>query len=119
MCKMDNHQGLLYRTGDAAQRCVAAWRGEEFGGECVCAKLLQSWLTLCDPVNHSLPGSFVCGIFPGKNTGVGGHALLQGSFLTQGSNPHLLCLLLWQVGSSPLAPPGKPLQENGYMYMCG
>ena len=30
---------------------------------------------------------------PGKNTGVGCHALLQGIFLTQGSNLHLLCLL--------------------------
>ena len=36
---------------------------------------------------------------PGKNIGVGGHALLQGIFLTQGLNPHLLCLLNWQVGS--------------------
>ena len=27
---------------------------------------------------------------PGKNTGVGGHSLLQGNFLTQGSNPNLL-----------------------------
>ena len=45
---------------------------------------------------------------PGKNTGVGCHALLQGIFLTQGSNPRLLCLLLWQAGSLPLAPPGKP-----------
>ena len=24
-----------------------------------------------------------------------------------GLNPHLLCLLYWQVGSLPLAPPGK------------
>ena len=30
---------------------------------------------------------------PGKNTGVGCHALLQGIFLTQGSNPHFLRLL--------------------------
>ena len=28
--------------------------------------------------------------YPGKNTGVGCHFLLQGTFLTQGSNPHLL-----------------------------
>ena len=28
--------------------------------------------------------------FPGKNTGVGGHFLLQGIFPTQGLNPHLL-----------------------------
>ena len=33
------------------------------------------------------------------------HALLQGIFLTQGSNPRLL---RWQAGSLPLAPPWKP-----------
>ena len=44
---------------------------------------------------------------PGKNTGVGYHALLQGIFPTQGSNPHQLCLLLWQAGSLIPAPPGK------------
>ena len=36
---------------------------------------------------------------PGKNTGMGGHALLQGIFPTEGLNPHLLCLLHWQAGS--------------------
>ena len=35
---------------------------------------------------------------PGKNTGVGCHFLLQGIFLTQGSNPHHVRLLHWQVG---------------------
>ena len=30
---------------------------------------------------------------PGKNAGVGFHALLQGIFPTQGLNPSLLCLL--------------------------
>ena len=34
------------------------------------------------------------------------HALLQGIFPTQGSNPSLLCLLHWQAGSLPRAPPG-------------
>ena len=33
----------------------------------------------------------------------------RGIFLTQASNPHLLCLLYWQVGSLPLVPLGKPL----------
>ena len=46
---------------------------------------------------------------PGKNTGEGCHALLQGIFLTQGSNLCLLCLLHWQVSSLPLAPPEKPI----------
>ena len=45
--------------------------------------------------------------FPGKNTRVGCHALLQGIFLMQGLNPHLLRLLHWQVGSLPLASPGN------------
>ena len=38
----------------------------------------------------SPPGSSVHGILLGKNTGVGCHFLLQGIFLTQGSNPGLL-----------------------------
>ena len=32
---------------------------------------------------------------PGNSTEVGSHALLQGIFLTQGSNLCLLCLLHW------------------------
>ena len=43
---------------------------------------------------------------PGQNTGVGCHALLQGTFLTRGSNLSLLCLLHGQLSSLPLAPPG-------------
>ena len=46
--------------------------------------------------------------FLGKNTRVGCHFPLQGIFPTQGYNPRLLCLLHWQAGSLPLAPPGKP-----------
>ena len=41
---------------------------------------------------------------PGKNTGVGCHALLQGTFRTLS----LFCLPHWRAGSLPLAPPGKP-----------
>ena len=45
--------------------------------------------TLCDLMNYSPPGFSVLGNSPGKNTGVGCHALLQGIFPTQGSNPGL------------------------------
>ena len=58
-----------------------------------CAKLLQSCLTLCNPVDCSPPGSSVCGDSPGKNTGVGRQAHLQGIFPTQGTNLLLLPLL--------------------------
>ena len=35
---------------------------------------------------------------PGKNTGVGSHSLLQGIFLTQGSNPNLMhCKCIFTV----------------------
>ena len=45
---------------------------------------------LCDPMDCSPPCSSVYGDSPGKNTGVGCHALLQGIFPTHGSNPCLL-----------------------------
>ena len=53
-------------------------------------KVIQSCLTLCNPMDCSPPGSSVHGNSPGKNTGVGSHALLLGIFPTQGSNPGLL-----------------------------
>ena len=60
---------------------------------CVHAKSLQPCSTLCNLMDQSLPGFAVHGDFSGKNTGVGCHALLQGIFLTQGSNLGLLWLL--------------------------
>ena len=42
--------------------------------------------------------------FPGKNGGVGCYFLLQGTFSTKGSDPHLQ----WQVDSSPLHHWGSP-----------
>ena len=46
---------------------------------------------------------------PGKNTGRGCHFPLQEIFQAQGSNPSLLCLLHWQVGSLPLSHLGIPI----------
>ena len=53
---------------------------------CLFAQLCQ---TVCYSMDCSLPGAFVLGDSPGKNTGVGCHALLQGIFPTQGSNRRL------------------------------
>ena len=49
----------------------------------------QSCPALCNPMDCSPPGSSVHGDSPGKNTGVGCHALLQRIFPTQGLNPGL------------------------------
>ena len=57
---------------------------------CVLCLVTQACPTTCDPMDCSPPGSSVHGDSPGKNTGVGCHALLQGIFPTQGLNPDLL-----------------------------
>ena len=50
---------------------------------------MLSVFSLWDPMNYSPTGSSVHDS-PGKNSGVGCHALLHGIFLIQGSNPCLL-----------------------------
>ena len=54
-----------------------------------CAESLSGVQLFATPWT-SPPGSSVHGDSPGKNSGVGCHALLQGIFPTQGSNPGLL-----------------------------
>ena len=80
---------------------------------CVHAKSLQLCQTLCNSMDCSLPGSSVHGNSPGKNTGVRCHALLQGTFPTQGSNPCLLrflvsCIGRWVLHHLPALPSNKP-----------
>ena len=73
----------------------------------VVCPVLQFCPTLCDSID-CIPQSCGCIVhrkslwtplcpwdFPGKNTGVGCYFLLQGIFLTQGSNLHPLYLLHW------------------------
>ena len=47
----------------------------------------QTCMTLCNLMDYRPPSSSVHGDSPDKNTEVGCHALLQGIFPTQGSNP--------------------------------
>ena len=66
--------------------------------ECSIWLVSQLWPTLCDLMGSSPKGSSVHGDSPGKNTGVGCQALLQGIFPTQGSNPvlpHFRWILYW------------------------
>ena len=63
------------------------------------------------------PHSVVCQApcpwnFPGKNTEISCHFLLQRLFLTQRSKPCLLHLLPRQTDSSELEPPGKPYRAT-------
>ena len=67
---------------------------------CCCCLVLKSCQTLLQ--SHGLwPSRLFCPWdFPGNNTRMGCHFLLQGIFLTQGLN---LCFLYWQVNSLPLS----------------
>ena len=71
---------------------------------CVHAQLCP---TLCDPMDCSLPDSYVHGDSPGKSTGVGCHFLFQGVFPAQGLNPCLLRFLHWQTDTLIPEPHGK------------
>ena len=73
----------------------------------VCAKSLRSCPTLCNPIDYSPPGSSVCGIFQARVLERVAVPFSRGIFPNVGTEPLLLCLLHWQVGSLPLAPPGK------------
>ena len=66
----------------------------------------QLCLTLRNPMDCTLTGSSVLGDSPDKNTRVGCHTLLQGIFLTKGSNLGLmLCRpipTVWATREAPL-----------------
>lgn len=72
----------------------------------------QLHLTLCD-----LQGSSVHGIFQARTMEQVAISP-PGALPNPGINPRLPCLLHWQEGSLPLAPPGKPPQclESAHYY---
>ena len=78
------------RAGGLAGTCWWGREGFLSWGETMCILVTQSCPTLCNPVDCSPSGSSVHKDSPGKNTGVGCHALLQGIYPTQGSDPRLL-----------------------------
>ena len=75
---------------------------------CVHATSLQSCLNFCNPMDHSPARSSVHGVLQAR--------ILEWAVLpsSRGSSPpsnkiHISCLLHWQVSSSCLAAPGKPI----------
>ena len=77
---------------------------------CACS-VTQSSLIHCDSIDRNPLGSSVHEDSPGKNTGVGCHALLQGIFPTQGSNPCLPASPALQADFLPTEPPGKLTEQ--------
>ena len=80
----------------------------------MCAGLSHVWLFVTPwTIAYQAPLSME---FSRQEFGPGWHFLLQGIFLTQGSNPCLLCLLHWQVDSLPLIYLGSPYVCLFYVY---
>ena len=88
------------RVGAVLATCIILGPWKLHWNSCLVAQLC---LTLVTPwtVAHSLPCLWD---FPGKNTGVGSHFLLQGIFLTHRWNPSLLH---WETDSLLLSHQGS------------
>ena len=73
---------------------------------CVLSRFSHVWLFAmdCSPSGSSIHGNLQARILER-----GWHALLEGIFLTQGSNWCLFSLLHWQMGSLPLSLLGSPI----------
>ena len=78
---------------------------------------VQSRSTLCDPVDCSPHRRLCPWDFPGKNTGMGCHFLLQGNFWTQGLNLRFPQALIWVCVHSPsvgqVTAPGASVSLSG------
>ena len=77
-----------------------------FARPCCCYLVTKSCLRLLRPHELQPAKLLYPWDFPGKNTGVGCHVLLQGIFPTQRLN---LNLPHWQANSLPLSHQGSPL----------
>ena len=105
--------GSIWKISLSCMRPASAWleSGCGDGVEVALAHSYGVWLKLCVSSSvylcaqlcrtlvtpWTVATSLLCPRdFPGKNTRVGCHFLLQGIFPTQESNPHLLGLLHWR-----------------------
>ena len=113
---------LLFQTwAGTSHRCIKksgslCFSTQHYILRCVCA------CSVCDLMEYSLPASSVHGIFQART--LKRHALFQGIFLTQRSNPHLLHLPCWEADSLPLSHLGSPvLKYSSYTLLqttkCG
>ena len=94
LCHSQDGRGLRCRLGGGSGESLHPWPGDLDGQP---ALLIQSCLTLCNPVECSPPGSSIHGyLSPGKNTGVGCHCLLRTNDEEMLKNP-----CAWRGGARP------------------
>ena len=84
----------------------------------VCAKSLQSCPTLCDPMDHSPPGSSVHGALQARILEWVAMPSSRGSSQPRDWTRVFLLLLLWQAGALPPGPTGKTTNETAEIKIC-
>ena len=86
---------------------------------CILYSVAQSRPTLCDPMDYSLTARLHClWNFPGKNTGMGCHFLLQGILPNPGIES-MSPVSLAQTDSSPLCHLGRWQEYTEELYKKG
>ena len=85
-------------------------------GTGVCVLSLQSCLTLCKPMDCSPPGSSVCVILQARMPEWVPMPASRGSSWPK-DRIRISSLLLWQVDSLSLVPPGRPIAQ-GWVECC-
>ena len=104
---MMSRSTLMAPSEQVRKQEATRWPG--LSQACMHIKSLESCPTLCDSMDCMYPTRLLYPWnFPGKNTGAG-CLPSPGIFLTQGSNPHLFCLLLWQADSLSLSHLGSQI----------
>ena len=100
-CRVSHVVQIIRWENVASQKWVGltGWHASKITALWMCV-LSCVWL-FATPWTVALQGVFQARI-------LGCPFLLQGIFLAQGSNPHLLCFLRWQADSLSPVPPGKP-----------
>ena len=105
-----SHGNPTYQT--AKKKCLWLKKGSAlyywFFLLALCMQLLQLGLTLCYPMDCSLPGSSVYGILQARRL-EWWPCPPRGDLPQPGIKLASLSTLAWRVGSLPLAPPGMPL----------
>ena len=92
---IDVAQVLIYLLGSYFRYIMIKWDCLDWL-EILCVPGLVDSVTLCGPRDYSPPGSSVHGHSPGKNTGVGCHALFQGIFPTQVLTAWMTLSIFWE-----------------------
>ena len=100
------------------REAVLSWKMSTICQTSVFVLVVQSGLTLCDPIDYSLQVSSVHGILQARILECG-HSLFQGIFATQGLNPGLLhcrqILYAWATREAKLLS-GKPQPQPKKAY---